>query len=220
MSEQILKKILEAKLVVIARRMPQEKIEPIVEALIDGGVSFLESTFDQLDPNCENANAAIISKIKKTGGDKICVGAGTVLTKEQVRAAYDSGAKYIISPNTNPEVINETKKMRMLSVPGAMTPTEVECAWELGADIVKLFPADCLGYHYIKNLVAPLSHVRLMATGGVNPDSISEFYNAGVSAFGTGITILKPELVQKNDYKAISLLAKQHIEAIMKLNNV
>ena len=103
----------------------------------------------------------------------------------------------------------------MASIPGAMTPTEIKRAYALGADIVKLFPADDLGYHYIQNLTGPLPHIPLMATGGVNPQTIPEFLSRGILAVGTGITVFRPDLVAAEDYAGIKSLAQEHVEAIL-----
>lgn len=213
----ILKEILDKKLVVIARRVPQEKIASCVNAVIDGGVCLIESTFDQSDKDCIKKNQLCIEEMVKTANGRAIIGAGTVLNAEQVRVAYEAGAKYIISPNTNQKVIEETLKLGMISIPGAMTPTEVEAAYSFGAHIVKLFPADDMGAHYIKNISAPLSHIPLMATGGANPQTILAFYQAGAKAFGTGITILRPDLVQNSDFEGIKNLAKEHIDVIKSL---
>lgn len=213
----ILEQILDKKLVVIARAIPQDKIEKCVNAVIDGGVALIESTFLQSDKDCIAKNKLCIETMVKAAKGRAVIGAGTVLNTEQVRAAYEAGAKYIISPNTNEAVIKETLKHGMISIPGAMTPTEIEQAYSCGAHIVKLFPADDMGVHYIKNLKAPLSHIPIMATGGVNPETIPEYYRAGAEAFGTGITILKPEYVADNNFEGIKELAKAHVEAIKNL---
>ena len=213
----ILKELLDKKLVLIARRLPQEKVAKCVEAVIDGGVRFIESTFDQSDPDCIAKNKLCIETMVKVANGRAIIGAGTVLNVEQVHAAYEAGAKYIISPNTNKAVIEETVKLGLISIPGAMTPTEIEQAYSWGAHIVKLFPADDVGLHYIKNISAPLSHIPLMATGGVNPQTIPEFYNAGAKAFGTGITILTKEYVQSENYEGIKELARAHVDAVNKL---
>ncbi len=213
----ILNKMLEKKLVVIARRVPESIIDECVNALIDGGVCFIESTFDQSAPDCIEKNKRNISKMVKSAGNRAYIGAGTVLNVKQVRAAYDAGAKYIISPNTNKSVIEETRKLGMISISGAMTPTEIEQAYSWGAHMVKLFPADDVGVHYIKNISAPLSHIPLMATGGVNPQTIPGYHSAGVKAFGTGITILTPDCIESKDYAGITMRAKAHVEAIEKL---
>ena len=213
----ILNELFEKKLVVIARRLPQDKIEKCVEAVIEGGVRFIESTFDQSDPDCIAKNKLCIETMIKVANGRATIGAGTVLNVEQVHAAYEAGAKYIISPNTNEAVIKETVKLGLISIPGAMTPTEIEQAYSWGAHIVKLFPADDVGMHYIKNISAPLSHIPLMATGGVNPQTIPEFYAAGAKAFGTGISILTPEYVKNSNYEGIKELAKAHVDVISNL---
>lgn len=216
--KEILEKLLEKKLVVIARRLPQEKVVSCVKAVIKGGVEFIESTFDQSDLNCIEKNKKCIDAMIKAADGRAYIGAGTVLTVEQVHAAYEAGAKYIISPNTNEDVIRETVKLNMISIPGAMTPTEIEKAYSYGAHIVKLFPADDVGIHYIKNITAPLSHIPLMITGGVTPQTIREYYNAGAKAFGTGITILKPDFIANDNYEGITKLAKEHVNVIKELS--
>lgn len=213
----ILNELLEKKLVVILRRIPQDKVAKCVEAVIEGGIVFIESTFDQSDKDCIENGKRCIETIVKVANGRAIVGAGTVLNVEQVRAAYEAGAKYIVSPNTNEAVVNETLKLGMISIPGAMTPTEIEYAYSLGAHVVKLFPVGDLGAHYIKNVTAPLSHIPLMTTGNVNLQTIPEYYAAGAKAFGTGITVLTPEYVQTENYKGIRELAKAHVDAVNNL---
>lgn len=213
----VLNEILTKKLVVIARAIPHDKIEDCVKAVTDGGVTLIESTFCQSEKDCVEKNMLCIKKMVKAANGRAIIGAGTVLNTEQVRAAYEAGAKYIISPNTNEAVIKETLRLGMISIPGAMTPTEIEQAYSYGAHIVKLFPADDMGVHYIKNLKAPLSHIPLMATGGVNPETIPEYYRAGAEAFGTGITILKPDYVADGNFEGITELARAHVDVIKKL---
>ena len=212
-----LQMVLDNKLVVIARRIPVEKLGKCAQAVLEGGCVLMESTFDQANPDCIQENKRCIREIIRATEGKMLVGAGTVLNREQVRAAYEAGARYIISPNTNPEVVEETLKLGMLSFPGAMTPTEIEHAHALGAHMVKLFPADDVGYHYIKNLAGPLPHIALMATGGVNPQTIPLFHAVGIKAYGTGITILRQDLVAAEDYAGITALTKEHVEAIRNL---
>lgn len=206
--------IREKKLIIIARGIPTDVLTKAAVAMAEAGICLMESTFDHrlLDPIADNV--AQIIALREAVGDSIRIGAGTVLTVEEAQAAYDAGAEYIVSPNTNPEVIRRTKKLGMLSIPGAMTPTEICAAWNLGADMVKLFPADDLGMHYIQNLRGPLPHIPLMATGGVNPGTIPELTRLGVAAFGTGITVLRHDLVEKQDYAGIAALAKAHVDAI------
>lgn len=206
--------ILKEKLVVIFRRIPLEKIGRLAQALVDGGIRLLEVTFDQqaTDPILEYTQC--LAAIRESVGDQLCLGAGTVLTAAQVIAAYNAGARYIISPNTNDEVVHLSRQLGLVSIPGAMTPTEIAHAWDCGADIVKLFPADDLGYHYIWNIRGPLPHIPLLATGGVNPDTIPEFLKQGVQGVGTGVSIVNREMLAKDDYEGITALAKAHVDAI------
>lgn len=206
--------ICEKKLVIIARGVPANVLVNAATALADAGIRMIESTFDHSlkDPIADNVEK--VSALRKALGTRIRVGAGTVLTPDEAKAACDAGAEYIIAPNTNPRVIETTKKLGLLSIPGAMTPSEICAAWDMGADMIKLFPADDLGMHYLQNLRGPLPHIPIMVTGGVNPDSIPLFLRYGAQAMGTGITVLRPDLVQKRDYAGMAALAKEHIEAI------
>ena len=202
------------KLLLLARRIPVDVLAEALFVCADQGITLFESTFDHLleDPVAENREK--LKKLKAALGGRLRFGAGTVLTVEEVRAAHEAGAEFIVSPDTDPDVIAETKRLGMLSIPGAMTPTEVKRAWSLGADMVKLFPADDLGLHYIQNLKGPLGHIPLMATGGVNPATIPQLLGAGIDAVGTGITVFRPDLVQKKDYDSIGVLAKMHVDAV------
>jgi Entner-Doudoroff aldolase len=147
-------------------------------------------------------------------GDDMILGAGTVMTEKQVETVAEAGGLFILAPNTNEKVIRRARELGLVMIPGAMTPTEVAAAWEYGADIVKLFPADDLGYHYIWNLSGPLGHIPLICTGGVNPDTIPEFLGHGASGVGTGVSILKRELLAADDYEGIEQLARAHVDAI------
>jgi 2-dehydro-3-deoxyphosphogluconate aldolase/(4S)-4-hydroxy-2-oxoglutarate aldolase len=202
------------RLVVIARKVPVEQITPVAQALLDGGIALLEATFDQSSRDPLREAARLLSRLSETCGDRLCIGAGTVLSVEQVETAARAGARYIVSPNTNQAVIEATKRLGLVSIPGAMTPTEILNACSYGADIVKLFPADNLGYAYIRNIRAPLCHVPLLATGGVNPETIPKFFDAGVEAVGTGVSIIRSDLLQNGDYDAMSRLARAHVAAI------
>ena len=204
------------KLMVIARGIREDVLVKAVLAVADARVTMFESTFDHRSSDCIAENAAKIAAVKKAVAGRVHVGAGTVLTVEEVRAAHDAGAEFIVSPDTDLDVIAETKRLGMASFPGAMTPSEIKRAWMAGADVVKLFPADDVGYHYIQNLKGPLPHIPLMATGGVNRETIPEFLSRGIVAFGTGISIFRPDLVAAEDYEGIKALAKKHVEAIRK----
>ena len=202
------------RLMVLARGIEKGVLVKAVCAIADAGVTVFESTFDHRRTDCVAENAEKIAALVAAIGGRMAIGAGTVLTVEEVRAAHGAGASFIVSPDTDPDVIAETKRLGMASIPGAMTPSEIKRAYALGADIVKLFPADDLGYHYIQNLNGPLPHIPLMATGGVNPETIPEFLSRGIMAVGTGITIFRPDLVAAKDYEGIKALAREHVDAI------
>ena len=203
------------RLMVLARGVPKDVLLKAVGAIEEAGVTVFESTFDHRRDDCVAENAEKIAALVAAYGERMAIGAGTVLTVEEVRAAHAAGASFIVSPDSDPDVIAETKHLGMASIPGAMTPTEIKRAYALGADIVKLFPADDLGYHYIQNLKGPLPHIPLMATGGVNPQTIPEFLSRGILAVGTGITVFRPDLVAAEDYAGIKSLAQEHVEAIL-----
>ena len=216
---KVLERLTRDRLMVLARGVPKGVLLKGVAAIADAGVTVFESTFDHRREDCIAENAEKIAALVEAYCDRMSIGAGTVLTVEEVRAAHEAGASFIVSPDTDPDVIAETKRLGTASIPGAMTPSEIKRAYALGADIVKLFPADDLGYHYIQNLKGPLPHIPMMATGGVNPETIPEFLSRGMVAVGTGITIFRPDLVAAKDYDGIKSLAKAHIDAILATNH-
>ena len=128
--------------------------------------------------------------------------------------AVEAGAEFYLSPNLKVDVVKKAKELGLCAIPGALTPTEIVDAWEAGADIVKLFPADDMGYHYIWNLKGPLPHIPLLASGGVNPDSIPTYLEYGVAAVGTGVSIIDRDMLAADDYDGIALLARRHVDAI------
>ena len=163
MIEETKRLIEQNKVIVIVRGQYGEKLLKLARALYDGGIRMLEITFDQSDPE----NLTKTPQAIKLISDEIpgmLVGAGTVMTTVQVDAAVAAGAEYIISPNTDEEIIRYTKEKGIVSIPGAMTPSEIAAAHKYGADFVKVFPVCDLGVAYIKNIRAPLSHIKLVAT--------------------------------------------------------
>ena len=144
----------------------------------------------------------------------MCVGAGTVMTVEQVRQAAEAGAEYMISPNVDEEVIRETKRLGKVSIPGAMTPTEAAFAYKCGADIVKLFPAGLLGAAYIKAVKAPLKHIPVTAVGNVNVDNCAEFIKAGAVGVGVGGSLVSAKLVDEGRFDEITATAQAYVAAL------
>lgn len=206
--------ILQEKLVAIARRVPSDKIGKVAQALVRGGVKLLEVTFDQESAEPVSDYTNCLRAIRESVGEELCLGAGTVLSTSQVVAAHAAGARYIVSPSTNESVVRLTRTLGMVSIPGAMTPTEIVTAYELGGDIIKLFPADDLGYHYIWNIRAPLPHIPLMASGGVNADTIPEFLKHGMACVGSGAGLINSALLASEDYSGIEAAAQACVKAI------
>lgn len=207
-----LKAIKESRLVAILRGVPMEQVEGVVDALLRGGVRVLEFTYDQGgDP--EKTAQKIRYTAERFGGD-VVVGCGTALTVSEVELAQQAGASLVVSPDTNVQVIRRTRELNMVSMPGALTPTEIVTAWNAGADIVKLFPAGELGLGYIKAVRAPLRHIPMSAVGGVKPENVAEFLNAGVCGFGVGGQLVLPDAVKRGDYEALAARAAQFTKAI------
>ena len=212
--EQVLARIGEEKLVAILRGVPMDRIEGVVGALVRGGVRILEFTFDHDDPDCVKTNAEKIRRTVEKFGDQVLVGCGTTLNIEEVEAAHAAGACLVISPNVDEAVIRRTKELDMVSMPGALTPTEIVAAYDMGADIVKLFPAGELGLGYIKAVRGPLKHIPMSAVGGVKPENVGEYLDAGVCGFGVGGPLVLAKAVKSGDDAAIEERAKAFTDAI------
>ena len=207
-----LKLIKDTRIIAISRGFTAEELIPASLALYDCGIRAFEVTFEQ-EKGVEHTAESISRLIEKLPKDSI-VGAGTVLTVEQVRLARDSGAGFIISPNTDKAVIEETKRLGMISIPGTMTPSEIVSAYSFGADIVKVFPAGVLGVDYFKALRAPLGHIPMAAVAGITPDNIEAFLKAGAVAFGISSGIYNAAAVKNGDLETIRSLARAFISKI------
>lgn len=201
------------KLVAIVRGINGDDIIALARALAAGGISAIEVTYDQRSAN-PDATLRSISMLNEQFGAEMLVGAGTVMSVEQVNLAMNAGAKYIISPNVDVDVIKETKRLGLVSMPGALTPTEVATAHKAGADMVKLFPVSTLGPAYIKAVCAPLAHIPLVAVGGVNPKNLGEFLKAGAVGAGIGGNLVSADLVKAGRFAEITALAKEFTDAL------
>ena len=215
--EKIKELIKSERLIVIVRGVKSEQLIPLAEAMYEGGVRLLEVTYSADGRVSDEETAQNIGALVKHFGDRMQIGAGTVLTEKQVALTAAAGGKYIISPNGNPAVINATKKAGLISIPAAYTPTEIEAAYEYGADFVKLFPVTALGPAYVKAVRGPLCQIPLLAVGGVDLSNLAEYAKAGVSGFGIGGNIIDKKKLAANDYKAIAELAKQYVSTIKSL---
>lgn len=195
------------KIVAILRGIQAYDVLKIAGALCDGGVKIIEVTL-----NSPNALLAI-EQLNSAYGNQLLVGAGTVLHISDAKAAIAAGAKFLISPNVDIAVIRAAKDAGILSIPGAFTPTEIVTAHNNGADIVKVFPAPDAAY--IKNILAPLNHIRLMPTGGINLTNIKSFKDAGASAFGIGSSLVNNQSIIDETYlHQLTIKAGNFIAAI------
>ncbi len=182
-------RVLESGLVAIIRSPSSEQLVKVAEALYEGGVKVLEITFTV--PNA----LEIIAAVRKALGNKVLVGAGTVLDPETARAAILAGAEFIVAPVVNKEVIQLCHRYDKLVMPGAFTPTEILSAWDAGADVIKLFPGRG-GGGIAQGDQGAVSQVRILPTGGVNLDTITDFLKAGACAVGLGSALVEPKAIE------------------------
>lgn len=210
MREKIIEEIKKEKLVVIVRGVESKKLLPLAEAMYSGGVRFLEVTFSADGSVSDEETAKNIEMLAKHFDGRMHIGAGTVIRVNQVELTHSAGGKFIISPDTYPDVIQKTRELNMVSMPGALTPSEIQTAVRAGADFVKLFPIANMGVEYLKAVKAPLSHVNLIAVGGINEINMSEYLQAGAVGFGVSSNIVNKKLIDEGNFDAISDLAKKY----------
>jgi 2-dehydro-3-deoxyphosphogluconate aldolase/(4S)-4-hydroxy-2-oxoglutarate aldolase len=206
--EQHLRRVLDCGIVAVVRFSDPGPLVKVVEALASGGVTVAEVTLTV--PGALD----VIRAARQQLGDRVLLGAGTVLDPETARAALLAGAEFIVAPNTNPEVIRLCRRYDKLVMPGAFTPTEVVAAWEAGADVVKVFPADVVGPAFFRALRGPLPQVKLMPTGGVDLTTASEFLKAGAACLGVGSQLVEPKAVAAGDFARVTQLARQYVEVV------
>lgn len=210
---QLIEQIRQEKIIAILRGVPAEKMESVITSLYRGGIRLLEITFNQKsDTRHQETGDAI--RIARSLFPDMHVGAGTVMSKEDVQAAYEAGAEFILAPNVNKKVIKASVKLGMLAIPGAMTPTEIAAAYGYGAGIVKLFPAGELGLAYAKAVMAPVNHVPLIAVGGVDVHNLREFLENGFVGAGIGSSLTNKQMIQNSEWEALTNLARQYVEAV------
>ena len=206
--DEQLKFLLDNGLVAIVRLKEPTELLPIAQAIEAGGVRVIEFTMGT--PNALDA----INKISREWGDRILLGAGTVLDPETGRAALLAGAQFLVAPNFNPALIELARRYNKIIVPGAFTPTEILAAWECGADIVKVFPATIAGPQYIKDILGPLPYVRLLPTGGVGLENIPAFIAAGAAAVAVGSNLTDPKLIKASNWAGLTEHARRFAEAV------
>ncbi|SHE75625.1 2-keto-3-deoxy-phosphogluconate aldolase [Caldanaerobius fijiensis DSM 17918] len=204
-----LEKIKNSGIVAIIRGAKSDTILKIIQALREGGIDNIEITVEV--PGA----IEIIKEVNAQLRNEIYLGAGTVLDGETARLAILAGAQFIVSPSMHPDVITVSKRYGKIVIPGAMTPTEIVRAYELGADMVKVFPADVLGPQYIKEIRGPLSHIPIMVTGGIDLHNAADFIKAGATVIGIGGSLISQKISQDEEsFKMITEKARNFVEEV------
>ena len=203
--ESHLRHVLDCGIVAVVRSPDSQQLVEVVRALADGGVTVVEITMSV--PNA----LEVVRQVRQALGDRVLLGAGTVLDPETARAVLLAGAEYVVSPTLNLEVIRLCRRYDKLVMPGAFTPTEVLTAWEAGADIVKVFPADVVGPAFFKALRGPLPQIRLMPTGGVDLTTAAAFLKAGACCLGVGGQLVEPKAIAEHNFGRLRDLAAQYV---------
>ncbi len=181
----------------------------VVDAMIAGGVTVVEVTMTV--PNA----VELIKELKKQFGDKLLLGSGTVTTAAQAQATIDAGAEFVVSPSLHPDVIATTKKNNKISCPGALTPTEAITAWNAGADYVKIFPCSAVGgASYLKSLLAPFPHLKIIPTGGVTLQTAEGFIKAGARALGVGSDLVNLAAIDSGHPETITETARAYLKVL------
>ena len=186
MKQTILDRILKCRIIVVVRCIKGERLISMGQSLLLGGIDCVEITFDPSGSQSIRDTAAQISLLTTHFGDALCVGAGTVTTREQAEIAASAGAKYIVSPGTIPQVMETAKQHDLVCIPGAMTPTEIFAAKNAGGDIVKLFPASFVGTEYMDAVLPLIGDIPVMASGGISVWNLRAFLDAGCAAVAIG----------------------------------
>jgi 2-dehydro-3-deoxyphosphogluconate aldolase/(4S)-4-hydroxy-2-oxoglutarate aldolase len=205
--QQIIEQLLNPGIVAIIRARRADQAVPLAEALVAGGIIAVEITMTTPD-----AIAAIREASAKLGA-RALIGVGTVLDEATCQAAIDAGAQFVVSPICRPELVSVSHKADKPVMLGAYTPTEAQLAHEAGADFIKIFPADGLGPEYIKALRAPLPHLKIVPTGGVDLKTIGDFFKAGCAAVGAGSSLISKDVLDEDDWGTLTKTAAAFVQA-------
>ena len=216
MRDQIIETVEREKLIVIVRGVAREDLIPLAEAMYRGGVRLLELTYSADGRVSDEETASRIGMLAKHFEGRMLIGAGTVLNEKQVDLTSLAGGGFIISPDVNEGVIRKTRELGLVSMPGALTPTEIQTAHRVGADFVKLFPVGNMGTGYVKAVKAPLSHIKMLAVGGVDLGNIADYLKCGVCGFGISSGIIDKKMIAEKDFDGIAALAEKYVSIIKK----
>ena len=191
----------------ILRGVELDIIEPLVETIISSGLETMEITMN-------TANAVdLIKKAKQASGNRLTIGAGTVLTKDSLKSALGSGATFIVTPVVVEDVVEYCVKKEIPVFPGALTPTEIYRAWQAGATMVKVFPAKFFGTDYFRKIKGPFNQIELLACAGVTAQNMKDYFASGASAVAFGASVFRKEWLEEKDFKSIALAVKEYIDA-------
>jgi 2-dehydro-3-deoxyphosphogluconate aldolase / (4S)-4-hydroxy-2-oxoglutarate aldolase len=204
----ILEEILKRKAVAVIRVKEPDKLKKVIEAIHAGGVSVAEITMTV--PNA----IQLIEKMTAELDNEIIIGVGSVLNAVVAENAIKAGAKYVVSPILKKEIIDTAHKYNIPAMPGCFTPTEIQYAFELGADIIKVFPADVVGMEFFKAILAPMPHLKLMPTGGVTLTNVGNWLRAGACAVGIGSALLDTEAIKSENYSKLTDNARLIMKSI------
>ena len=196
------------RIVAIFRGVDLQQALDAAAVFVEAGIKAIEITYNTPDV------ARIITSFSEKYGEQLAIGAGTVMTVEEVESAKRAGASFILSPDCNPEIIKATKDAGLFSVPGAFTASEIVQAHRAGADMVKLFPAGRLGPGYMKDLLGPLDHIKFMAVGGIDLTNSKDFLDAGAKAVGVGSSLVNIKLIESRDFSQLKKLAIDFVENV------
>lgn len=207
--EQVVQRIIDIGAVAVIRMTDSKKLMRVAEAIHKGGVSAIEVTMTV--PNA----LAMIEEVARELGGEVLVGVGSVLDAETVRKAVDAGARYVVSPVFVADVVDEAHRQGVPAMPGAFTPTECFHAQAYGADVVKVFPADVLGMAFFKGVKAPMPHLRLMPTGGVDLTNAGDWLKAGACAVGVGSALLDKKAIEDGNFEKLTENARILRESVL-----
>ena len=207
-SHEDLQRVCKSGLVAVVRSSSSEQLVEVARALADGGVTTIEITMTV--PGVLD----VLRDVRTALGDEILLGAGTVLDVESARAALLAGAEYIVAPTVDLEVIRLCRRYDKMVMPGAFTPTEILAAWQAGADVVKVFPADMGGPAYLKAIHGPMPQIRLMPTGGVDLNTAADFLRAGACCLGVGGSLVEKKALEEGNIGRIRSLAEQFVKIV------
>ncbi|MGD0891975.1 MAG: bifunctional 4-hydroxy-2-oxoglutarate aldolase/2-dehydro-3-deoxy-phosphogluconate aldolase [Terracidiphilus sp.] len=209
MSESTAQILERVGLIPVLRARSASQAHAVVKAMIAGGVTVVEVTMTV--PGA----VALLAELKREYGAQLLLGAGTVTTADQAQATIDAGAEFVVSPSFHPALISATKKSGKLSIPGALTPTEVVTAWDAGADYVKIFPCSAVGgASYLRSLLAPFPHLKLIPTGGVTLQSAEDFLRAGARALGVGSDLVNLAAIDAGAPEFITETARAYLNLV------